>query len=87
MESVWNGLENWTIIIFKVAVTKYDGTPVKGGGTVTINDVTTSDDGKNQGLTGPQTRVPVDGIVEFEYNIKSTTTNMILTVCIVSKKY
>lgn len=63
-----------------MAVTKYDGTPVDTGGTVTVTDVVTDSAGAKQRLSGPQTRTPVGGIAEFEYSLGSSTQNVLLTV-------
>ncbi|XP_005101039.1 alpha-1-inhibitor 3 isoform X2 [Aplysia californica] len=65
-----------SIMKVQVAVTKYDGTPVRGGGTVTLTDVTTP---AGSGISGPQTRVPVNGIAEFEYTLGQNTRSMVIT--------
>ncbi|CAG5133426.1 unnamed protein product, partial [Candidula unifasciata] len=68
-----------SIMKIQVAVTKYDGTPVETGGTITITDIITDSAGAQKRLSGPQTRTPVRGIAEFEYNLDSTTQSVLLT--------
>ncbi|CAL1532738.1 unnamed protein product [Lymnaea stagnalis] len=68
-----------SIMRIQVAVTKYDGTPVETGGTVTLTDLITDNTGHSGRLSGPQTRTPKKGIAEFEYTLSASTQTVLLT--------
>ncbi|XP_059162065.1 LOW QUALITY PROTEIN: C3 and PZP-like alpha-2-macroglobulin domain-containing protein 8 [Physella acuta] len=68
-----------SIMKIQVAITKYDGTPVDTGGTITLSYVITDNSGTSGRLSDSQTRTPINGIAQFEYSFRTNVQNVLVT--------